>query len=110
MKHKIMTLLAISGLWMAVHLGAAVTDSEKTVTGEGACAKCVLKATQECQLTVTAEEGGKQVTYYLAENKVAKEFGNQLCTEKKKIKVTGTAKTVDGKSILVPTKIELAKG
>ena len=109
MKNKILALLAISGLLVALNVGAAVADNVKSITGEGACAKCILKETQECQLTVTAEEGGKPVTYYLTENKVAKDFGNQVCKERKKIKVTGTVKVVDGKHMLDPTKIEFAK-
>jgi hypothetical protein len=109
MKIKIMALLVISGLLVGLQAGLAAPDAEKTITGDGACAQCVLKETKECQHTITAEEGGKKVTYYLTQNKVAKEFGNQLCAEKKKVTATGMVKTVAGKQILLPTKIELAK-
>lgn len=109
MKNKIMALLAIGGLLVALHAGASVADNVKTITGEGACAKCILKETKECQLTVTAKESGKPVTYYLTKNKLAKEFGNQVCQERRKIKVTGTVTIVDGKHMLDPTKIEFAK-
>jgi hypothetical protein len=109
MKNKLMVLVAISGLMMGLQAGSAAADAEKTITGEGACAQCILKETKECQPTITAEEGGKKVTYYLTQNKVAKEFGNQLCAEKKKVTATGPVKTVAGKQILLPTKIELAK-
>lgn len=109
MKNKIMALLAVSGLLVTLHGRAVVADSTKTITGDGACAKCILQETKECQLTITVEEGGKKVTYYLTQNNVAKDFGNQLCAEKKKVKATGTVKTVDGKHTLVATKLELAK-
>lgn len=109
MKNTTMTLLAICGLLLTLRVNAAAVDNEKTIIGDGACAKCTLKETKECQHAITAEEGGKKVTYYLTQNSVAKEFGNQLCGEKKKVKATGTVKTVDGKQILLPTKIELAK-
>jgi hypothetical protein len=108
MKNKTMSLLAISMLLTALQVGA-VTDTKKTITGDGACAKCMLKETKECQLTITVDEDGKKITYYLTQNKVAKDFGNQVCAEKKKIKATGTVTTVEGKHILVPTKIKLAK-
>jgi hypothetical protein len=110
MKNKIMVWLVVSGLLVTFYGSAVVADSKKIITGDGACAKCLLQETKECQLTITAEEGGKKVTYYLTQNNIAKEFGDQFCAEKKKVKATGTVKTVDGKQTLVPTKIELAKG
>lgn len=110
MKIKLTTLLAISALLLAVPVKTrAAADNEKTIVGEGACAKCILKETKECQHTITAEEAGKKVVYYVTQNHAAKEFGNQLCTEKKKVKATGLVKTVGNKHILTPTKIELAK-
>lgn len=109
MKNTIMALLALGGLVLAMQVSQAVADPEKTITGDGACAKCILKEATECQLTITTEAGGKKAVYYLAQNSVAKEFGNRLCAEKKRITATGTVKTVDGKQVLTPAKIELAK-
>lgn len=111
MKTKLMTLLAISALLFltAPVKMMAAADNEKTIVGEGACAKCILKETKECQHTITTEEDGKKVVYYVVQNRVAKEFGSQLCSEKKKVKATGLVKTEDGKHILIPTQIELAK-
>jgi len=87
MKTKLMTLLAISALFLTAPVKMmAATDNEKTIVGEGACAKCILKETKECQHTITTEEDGKKVVYYVVQNRVAKEFGNQLCSEKKKSK------------------------
>lgn len=49
------------------------------------------------------------VTCHLAQNAVTKEFAKNRCAEKKKVKATGTVKTVNGKPELTPTKIELVK-
>lgn len=109
MKNKILAALAITGLALALPLSAVTAENEKTVIGEGACAKCVLKEAETCQSTIKAEEGDKKVTYYLTQNEITKEFAKNLCTEKKKVKATGTVKTVNGKQELTPTKIELVK-
>lgn len=109
MKHKIITLLAVAGLITALPVVAATAGQEQTITGAGACAKCQLKETKECQLTITTEKDGKPVTYYLAENAVADAFGKPVCHKQEKLTATGTVKMVDGKHILVPTKIEVAK-
>ena len=108
MKNKILAALAIAGLAVALPLGAVPAENEKTIVGEGACAKCVLKQAESCQSTIT-EEGEKKVTYYLTQNDVTKAFAKNLCDEKKKVKAVGTVKTVNGKQELTPTKIELVK-
>jgi len=109
MKNNLMTVLVVTGIAFGLHLSSLASDEAKTITGEGACAKCVLKKGDACELTVTAEETGKKVTYHLAKNDVAREFGKKLCTEKTKVKVTGTVKAVDGKQELTATKIEAVK-
>ena len=109
MKRKLTTVLAAFGLALALGTVAATSDKEKTIVGDGACARCVLNETKKCQITIAAEEDGKKVTYYLASNEVAKQFGNQFCTHRKKVTAIGTVKTVDGKQELTATKIELAK-
>jgi len=109
MKNKILAALAITGLALALPLSAVTAENEKTVIGEGACAKCVLKEAEACQSTIKAEEDGKKVTYYLTQNEITKGFAKNLCAEKQKVKATGTVKTVNGKQELTPTKIELVK-
>ena len=49
------------------------------------------------------------VTYYLADNDVAKNFHDTICKEPKKVKATGTLKKVDGKNEFTVSKIEEAK-
>jgi RecG-like helicase len=103
--------LAVSVVVGLTMMGALKVSAgnEKTVTGEGKCAKCTLKETDTCQNVVQVKEGDKTVTYYLVRNDVSKTFHEDLCKETKKITVTGTVKEVDGKQQLTPSKIELAK-
>jgi len=108
MKKTLLAVLLVCSFTMALALKAQA-DDEKTVTGEGKCAKCALKETDSCQNVVQVKEGGKTVTYYLVHNDVSKKFHDNICKETKKITVTGTVKEVDGKQQLTPTKIELAK-
>jgi aspartyl/asparaginyl-tRNA synthetase len=111
MMRKLFPLLAVAVLFSGLALVVrAADDKEKTVTGEGACAKCSLKETKTCQNAVTVQEGGKKVTYYLTKNKVSNDFHKNVCQTTEKIKVTGTVKTEpkDGKAgEITPTKIEL---
>ena len=105
------TLVLFAGLLM-LSLATptfADEDSKVTVTGEGKCAKCVLKTADKCQNVIEVSENGKTVKYYLAKNDVSKNFHENLCSESKKVTATGTVKEVDGKKELTPTKIELAK-
>lgn len=104
----LIALTALLGVLLTVPAFAA-EKKEVTLTGEGKCAKCALHETDKCQNTVQVQEDGKPVTYYLAQNKLSKEFHENLCKESKKITVTGTVKEKDGKKTLTASKIELAK-
>ncbi len=94
----------------APSFAAEKAAKEKTITGEAKCAKCMLKEGDKCQTVIQSEnKQGKTVTYYLADNDVAKAFHQNVCKEAKKVTATGTVKKVDGKSQLTVSKIELAK-
>jgi hypothetical protein len=110
MKSKWKIMLVAIGLALITWATAVAAEEEKVVTGEVACAKCLLQQAKECQLTIAADEGGKKVTYYLAPNDVSKRFGNQACNAAKKVVATGSVKSVAGKLELTPSKLELAKG
>jgi hypothetical protein len=97
-------LLSVAVLFSLTLVWAA---EEKTITGEGQCAKCSLKETKGCQNAIVTEEGGQKVTYYLAKNAVSKAFHKNICTEVKKVKATGEVKEEAGKKVLTPTKIDL---
>src|ERR1700690_2776345 len=100
---KISLLFALAGLLLtAVAAPAIAAGKEVTITGDGKCAKCALHETDKCQNTITTDENGKSVTYYLAHNKVSKEFHENICKESHKITATGTVKEKDGKKVLTP--------
>jgi len=105
---KILPMLALAFLFSGLNLVARAAD-EKTITGDGMCAKCSLKETKTCQNAVQVDEGGKKVTYYVVKNKIADDFHDTICKTTKKVKVTGTVKEVDGKMEITPTSMELAK-
>lgn len=104
---KLSLLTAVAALLLAIPAFAA--DKEVTVTGEGKCAKCSLKEASKCQNVIQAQENGKTVTYYLAQNDTSKDFHENLCKESHKVTATGTVKEEDGKKVLTVSKIEMAK-
>src|SRR5438445_1300596 len=102
-------LAAVSLLALATPALAEDKGKEVTITGEGKCAKCILKETDKCQNAIQTTQDGKKVTYYLADNDVSKNFHDDLCKEAKKVTATGTVKEVDGKKELTVTKIEVVE-
>lgn len=111
MKPKSITSLAIAVTALALHLRAATSGFEKTIIGDGACAKCILKerGVKECQLTVTTDLNGKKITYYIVNNDVTRKFGKPVCQKRSRIAVTGELTAVDGVRELTPTRIVLLK-
>lgn len=112
MKRRVALTTGILGLFIfALAAPAFADDKEVTVTGEGKCAKCILKEGDNCQTVIETKEDGKAVKYYVANNEVGKKFNDkdEVCEKSKKVTATGTVKEVDGKKVLTPTKIELAK-
>ncbi len=111
MKKTIITLFTIVGLAMLVGFTAQAESKGKEITihGKACCAKCCLKEGSECQNVVQVEKDGKKTTYYLADNKVSKDFHDNVCKTPKKASATGTCKKVDGKLVVTCSKIELDK-
>ena len=103
-------MFALAALLVTVLATTAVAASkEVTITGEGMCAKCALHETEKCQTVIQTQEDGKTVTYYLAQNKVSKEFHENVCKESHKVTATGMLKEENGKKVLTASKIELVK-
>jgi nitrous oxide reductase accessory protein NosL len=88
---------------------AAKPAKDVTVTGEAMCAKCAMHVSDKCQTVIQTKKDGKTVDYYIADNKVGKKFHPNICHENKKATATGTVAMVNGKEVLTPTKIALAK-
>jgi len=112
MKRNIAVITSIAGLFLLALATPSLADDkgkEVTITGEGKCAKCILKETDKCQNAIQTTQDGKKVTYYLADNDVSKNFHDDLCKEAKKVTATGTVKEVDGKKELTVTKIEVVE-
>ena len=92
-----------------VIFASCLLPDSRRQTGEGKCAKCALKETDKCQNVVVVNEDGKDVTYYLADNKVAKDYHKNVCTKTTKTTVTGDLEEKDGKKVITASKIEKAK-
>jgi hypothetical protein len=103
---KVLPLLVMA----VVVSGLAWAAEEKTIVGEAVCAKCALAETKACQNTITTDEGGKKVTYYLTHNAFSKKAHGALGVCKAqpgtgpKIKATGEVAEKNGKMTLTPTK------
>ena len=104
-----MKFLAIALTTAALSLNLFAADKEQTLTGKGECAKCSLGKTKSCQMALTVKEDGKENTYLIENDDVAKAFHKNICQESKDVKVTGTIKEVDGKKVIHAKKIEVAK-
>lgn len=110
MKKLFMASLSGVLLFSLSSFAADKAGKEKTITGEGKCAKCALHETKKCQDAIeTTDANGKKVIYYLDNNDVAKDFHDNICKETKQVKATGTVKKVDGKMQMAATKIEEVK-
>jgi hypothetical protein len=115
MKKSSFVMSAVAGLMLlALAIPTFADDAkstEKTITGEAKCAKCMLKTADKCQTVIEVEgKNGKMVDYYVMANDVSKSFHENVCHEAKKVTATGTVvKNADGKREFTATKIDLAK-
>ena len=102
---KKILLSSLAGVALLALATPALAE-EKTITGEGKCAKCALHETEKCQNVIQTKEGDKTVTYYLADNEVSKAFHkDNLCKGSKEVTATGEVSEKDGKKILTASKI-----
>ena len=108
-----LTVIASVALFALATPGSAAErgkGKEVTIKGDAKCAKCALKESEKCQTVIQTEnKKGKMVTYYVADNEVAKGFHESVCQGSKKVTATGTVKKVKGKEQLTLSKIEPAK-
>ena len=92
-------------------ISTATAAETVTITGEGACAKCILKIATKCQNAISMpREGSKRKDIILLEhNAVSKDFHDTICLKATRITVEGTLEEKDGEKILTPTKITEVK-
>ena len=109
---NIIKTLAV-GLAMAVIISSvarAAGDKEVTLTGTMVCAKCKLHEADKCQNVLQVQKDGKTVNYYLEENKVSKDFHDNICqNDGEKATVTGKVSEKGGREMMVASKIDGAK-
>ncbi len=99
--------------------GKGKENAERTVRGNGVCAKCELGETDKCVNAIKVSRKNKigkeiNMTFYLADNDVSKAFHKELCKGSKMVMAKGTVK-VEGKGknakrTLTASSIEVAKG
>lgn len=86
----------------------APAGKQVTISGNLACAMCILKQkdVKTCTNVVVAKEGGKDVIYALADNDVTKPLTMAACEKVLPVKVTGTVAEAGGKKTITATKVE----
>jgi uncharacterized protein YdeI (BOF family) len=89
---------------------AALAESGKDVslTGEGKCLKCALKKSDKCQNVVEVKDGDKTTIYHLVGD-VSKAFHGEICSETKKVAVTGKCEKKGDHLEVTVAKIEAVK-
>ncbi len=82
----------------------------KTITGEGKCAKCALKETDDLPERHRGR-GGRQDRQVLPRPRTSasKKYHETVCKATVKTTATGEVKEKDGKKIMTATKVEKAK-
>ena len=80
------------------------------ITGEAMCAKCELQETTSCQMAIKVRNaGGKQEIIMVDNNKVSKDFHDEICQKNAKVVASGVITEKDGKKTIALTKIEKAE-
>jgi hypothetical protein len=102
----IITLACIATF--ATFNAAAAGGKIITLKGRGMCAKCCLKEGDTCQNVVQVTRKGKKTNYYLADNKVSKDFHSNICKKIKPIEVSGVCKKEGDKLVVTAEAVKLA--
>ena len=77
------------------------------ITGEAVCAKCELQEATACQMAIKVRTAGGKEEIILAENnKVSKDFHDEICQKNAKVKAEGVITEKDGRKTIALTKIE----
>jgi len=113
MKQSKLWPMLVAGFLAVAFTSCKTTDdsNQVTMTGTMVCAKCKLHEAKECQNVLqVSDPSGNTVNYYLAQNKVSKDFHSNICmNDGEKATVTGTVKEKDGKEMLTASTIEASQ-
>jgi hypothetical protein len=111
MKKFIISAFAAAALLVA---NSAVADhhgkKEVTLKGEAKCAKCALGESKKCADVLQVKgKDGKTMTYWIAKNDVSKDFHSNVCQSTAKLTAVGAVGEIDGKKVLVASKLKVEK-
>ncbi|MDA7652727.1 DUF6370 family protein [bacterium] len=104
MKKTLLALACAMALLLGYQSSVFADSVEVTLSGTGSCAKCKLKQTDACQNALKSGD----TLYLLEHNAVSKAFHKNLCSGTANITAVGSVKDIEGKKVLVATKISLA--
>jgi hypothetical protein len=111
MKKLIISAFAAAALLLSTSAMADHHESkEVTLKGDAKCAKCALGESKKCADVLQVKgKDGKTVTYWIAKNNVSKDFHKNVCQDTAKLTAVGNVGEVDGKQIIIASKLTIAK-
>lgn len=102
--------LAVGLLALGSARSFAADSKEVTLNGKLVCGKCTLHESKECENVLQVQQDGKNVNYYLTQNKASKNFHSNICqNDGEQVTVTGKVKEKGGKETIAASSIEAAK-
>lgn len=106
---KVLTLAVAVAL--LVNLAGAAETKEVTLKGELACAKCELKVAgvKKCTNALVAKEAGKEVVFFLIDEKKLVDHEDLCGGGRKAATVTGVVSEKEGQKYITVAKVEVAK-
>jgi Family of unknown function (DUF6370) len=103
------TLASFSFALLAV-LQLSLHAADVKITGEAVCAKCELQEASACQMAIKVKTaGGKEEIILADNNKVSKDFHDEICQKNAKVVAEGVVTEKNGKKTIALTKIEKAE-
>jgi hypothetical protein len=91
-------------LFAALQLSLYAGDAK--ITGEAVCAKCELQEATACQMAIKVRNAsGKEEIILADNNKVSKDFHDEICQKNAKVVAEGVITEKNGKKTIALTKI-----
>jgi hypothetical protein len=104
-----MKAIASFNFALFVLLQLSLYAADVKITGEAVCAKCELQQVKSCQMAIKVKDAsGKEEIIMADNNKVAKDFHDEICQKNAKVVAEGVVTEKDGKKTIALTKIEKA--